>query len=526
LVVLLASLALASLMSAAPAWAHASLLASDPADGAVLADSPATLRLNFNEPVTPLVMRLIGPDGAAITPTVKAENTTVTLTPPLLRHGTNVLSWRVISADGHPVGGAVLFSIGAPSQGPAAGSLDTDRSVDAAIWVARLAIYLGLFVGVGGAAFVASIAERRPLPGRSERWIAAALAGGLIASVLSLGLQGLDALAQPLTQIWRPGIWTSGLATSYGTTALVAGVAMLLGLAALRARRKPLRLLCALAALAGVGAALAASGHASTADPQLVSRPAVFLHGICIAFWVGSLIPLIAIVRDPQRGNGELTTFSRWIPVPLAVLVATGAYLVWVQLDRPDALWTTGYGEVLSGKLVGVLALLGLAAANRYRLVPHLQARRPGSAQPLALSIALESVIVLAILGTVALWRFTPPPRSLIAAEASSIHFHGGKAMTQIEVTPVRARGAEVSIEVLDGEFRPLDAKEVTVLISNPTAGIEPVRRAAAHAEGPNWRIDDFRIPVGGVWSLRVDILISDFDKVTLEDKVVLPRAP
>ena len=55
------------------------------------------------------------------------------------------------------------------------------------------------------------------------------MVGGLLASVLSLGLQGLDALALPLTQIWRPDVWASGLATSYGRTALIAAVALLAG---------------------------------------------------------------------------------------------------------------------------------------------------------------------------------------------------------------------------------------------------------------------------------------------------------
>ena len=53
-------------------------------------------------------------------------------------------------------------------------------------------------------------------------------------------------------------------------------------------------------------------------------------------------------------------------------------------------------------------------------LVLRLQARKPGAAQPLAASIA----IALALLGIVALWRFTPPPRTLIAAEPASIHLH------------------------------------------------------------------------------------------------------
>jgi len=229
-------------------------------------------------------------------------------------------------------------------------------------------------------------------------------------------------------------------------------------------------------------------------------------------------------VRDSSRGNGELAAFSRIIPVPLAVLIATGTYLAFIELDRPDALWTTSYGEVLSGKLALVLVLLAFAAANRYLLVPRLYA----SAAPrrLARAIAAESTLVLAILFTVATWRFTPPPRALIAAEATTIHFHDRKAMAQIDVEPVRARGAEVAIEVLDGKLHPLAAKEVTISLSNPDAGIEDMRREAVSLGTPRWRIDDLRIPVAGRWKMKVDILVDDFDKVTLEDDVLLPRTP
>jgi copper transport protein len=519
----LLAVVLACLAQPPPAWAHASLVGSEPPADATLADPPATLRLDFNEPVSPLVVRLVGPSGQAVTPAVKAENSTLTITPAGLSRGTHVLSWRVISADGHPVGGSVMFSIGAPTTGPELGALDTDPAVTVAIWATRLLIYLGLFVGVGGAGFIALIAQARPLPGRTERWIAGAMVGGLIASVLSLSLQGLDGLALPLTQFWRPDAWMSGLATSYGWTALTAAAALLLGLAAMQAAKPAL---CAACALAGVGLALALSGHAATAGLQPLSRPAVFLHGVCVAFWVGSLVPLAAIVRAPGRGDGELARFSTLIPIPLAVLIATGVYLAWAQLDRPDALWTTSYGEVLSGKLAAVLILLGLAAANRFALVPRLKARRAGAARPLAASIATESVIALAILGTVAVWRFTPPPRALIAAEPTSIHFHGGKVMAQIEVEPVRARGADFSIEVLDPAFHPFAAKAVTIFLSNSTAGIEPVRRDADSLDPSNWRIDDLRIPIAGRWTLRLDILINDFEKETLEDDVLLPRAP
>ena len=138
-------------------------------------------------------------------------------------------------------------------------------------------------------------------------------------------------------------------------------------------------------------------------------------------------------------GNRALARFSRAIPYPLAVLVVTGVTLAVVQLDRIDALWTTRYGIVLSCKLTAVAALLALAAINRYALVPRFESVGSAAARPLVTSIAVELVIALAILAVVALWRFTPPPRALaLAASPIFIHFHGERAMVQIEIASAR----------------------------------------------------------------------------------------
>jgi copper transport protein len=48
--------------------AHATLIGSEPADRAVVAQPPATLKLTFNEPVSPLTLRLVGPGGEATDP--------------------------------------------------------------------------------------------------------------------------------------------------------------------------------------------------------------------------------------------------------------------------------------------------------------------------------------------------------------------------------------------------------------------------------------------------------------------------
>ena len=63
------------------------------------------------------------------------------------------------------------------------------------------------------------------------------------------------------------------------------------------------RALLSLTALLGVGLALALSGHASNAAPQWLTRPSVFVHVVCVAFWVGALLPLIAAVQTGEGGR-------------------------------------------------------------------------------------------------------------------------------------------------------------------------------------------------------------------------------
>ena len=518
---------LIALAPASEACAHASLVKAAPADGAVMPLPPATLTLTFNEPVSPLVVRLIGPDGAPLAPiAVTAQDTTVTISaPPALRRGTHVLSWRVISADGHPVGGSLMFSIGARSPAAQPENL-ADRSVRAALWAVRVVMYVALFVGAGGAFFAAWIAD-----GAARRaWIAFVLAAGLVAVALSVGLQGLDALDLPLSGLQHKLPWEAGLATSYGATAVTAALALLVAVFGCVAKSASTARALSLVGVIGAGLALSLSGHASTAAPQLLNRPAVFLHAVCVAFWIGSLLPLCLAVgsartRGPHSVGAQLERFSRAIPLVIVLLVASGLWLAFVQLDRIAALWTTSYGQLLACKLACVAVLLALAAANRYRLVPRFETAAAAAARPLATTIAFELAIALLILSVVALWRFTPPPRALAVAAPISLHLHGEKAMAEIEIER-NGEAAGASLLLLDGAFRPLAAKEVTLVLANPAAGIEPMRRIARRAGETNWRIDDLRIPVAGRWTLGVEILISDFDKVTVEDTVALPSLP
>jgi len=94
------------------ALAHALLVDAMPGDGAVIPQAPAQVKLRFNEPVTPVVLRVQDTDGHAIGDNVPSGPEADTLTLPLpadLAAGTYVVSYRVISQDSHAVGGTVML---------------------------------------------------------------------------------------------------------------------------------------------------------------------------------------------------------------------------------------------------------------------------------------------------------------------------------------------------------------------------------------------------------------------------------
>ena len=144
------------------------------------------------------------------------------------------------------------------------------------------------------------------------------------------------------------------------------------------------------------------------------------------------------------------------------------------------ALWTTSYGRVLSLKLLLLVPLFGLAAYNRYKLTPSIAQGDAGAQRSMRRTVAVELFLACMILAVVALWRFTPPPaRALVEGESFFTHLYTEKAMANVTIAPARAGPLNITIEPETTDERPLDAMEVSVTLSNPEAGIEPIRRPA-----------------------------------------------
>src|SRR3954471_23756028 len=104
------------------ASAHASLQSTDPVGGAVLNEAPKQVSLTFSEPVVTSAdsVQLFDGSGKRLDttrpkhPAGDSASVAVDVSGALAK-GAYIVTWRVISADSHPVHGAFTFRLGAAS---------------------------------------------------------------------------------------------------------------------------------------------------------------------------------------------------------------------------------------------------------------------------------------------------------------------------------------------------------------------------------------------------------------------------
>ncbi len=525
-------------MAATPrtGWAHAVLMESAPADGATLDAPPAELRLSFNEPVSPIRFQLLDRQGRDVADPAGAvaENDTVRLAlPPGLSQGLYVASYRMTSADGHPVAGSFTFGIGVTPPPPAATPEPDDPARTAALAgvLLRTLHYAALLAGTGGGLFLLLVSGRSSaLSDRLKSALGSMLLAAGLSGLLLVGVTGAVLTGQPLAALATASAWSTGAGSSVGLSIGIAALALLCTAGGLAGWGRPKAGWLLLAAGALLGAlSLAATGHAATAPPRLLAAPLVALHGLMAAFWVGALWPLAVALRlEPAAEAARLTRrFSRLAVGAVAVLAGAGAILSVLQL-RPagavsgsailEAILSTGYGWLWSGKMLAVLLLLGLAAWNRQSLTPALDRGGTGPVRALRRSIALEMAVAGTILLLTASFALTPPPRARSGGVErpppgfSIVTVRNGH-MAIIDIDPARPGRNRIRLHLQDEDGKQLAAREATAEWELPAAGIAPLRRPLSSLGPGFFGSDDMELPLAGRWELRLDVLIDDFDK-------------
>lgn len=308
--------------------------------------------------------------------------------------------------------------------------------MDAGLLVVGLrgAVYAALLSAFGLAAF--GMLPAQP----AERGIATLLrlpallvglaAAGLVASAVQIaamaaamaGVAVLDLDRQTLIDL------IAGTAVGYAWLARMAAL-VLLGLAAIFLPRRPAAMLGLAVASSGIAVAtLAWTGHGAMDEGGRgwIHLGADVIHLLAAGGWLGAIAALLLLLRpsvaaDPSNlaiAHRGLERFSSVGTLLVGLILVTGIVNSWLIVgpahisDLPASL----YGQLLLAKVMLFAAMLGLAAANRFRLVPALETAITAGDHRRALaamrrSLVLEIACAMIILALVA-WLGTLEPPS------------------------------------------------------------------------------------------------------------------
>jgi len=518
--VVVACLALAL---AAPASAHAELVRTDPADGAVLATAPSEVRLTFNEPVqvVPDRVRLFGPGGEERELTGGAVDAVAVLgLPEQLARGTWIIAWRVVSQDGHPISGALAFSVSAPSAGTAAPPVDEGPGDLGSLRTGLQALtYLSALLAAGLVVFTVAV---RPALHRAVRPRRLAATAGCVASAAALLLvpvTGAINRAGGVADLVRGSSWSGPHVADQWLAWALLTVGLAAGLLAPGGSRGRDRLGAVVVLLAP--ASFAFVGHSRATAPLALVVASDVTHAVAGAVWLGGLVGLALLLAAPGSPRDRAVAVSRFSGLAATTLTAlggTGALLAWRMLGSWSGLISTAYGRLLLVKLALVLTAAAIAGWNRWVLLPHVVERGRRNAvasRLLARTLRAEALVVAAaVVVTGSLVNLAPrssEPVAPVAAAVSGAQAHGqlGSQHVTAVLEPGQVGRNELTLEIADGSgatAATAELPDVTVRSGDLDLGdVEVTQVADGRFSG---RVT---IPRAGAWTLQVGLRVSTY---------------
>jgi len=424
------TVALAALTAAPAAFAHAILQESTPSNNSVVRTSPKTVSLRFNEAVETAFGSIRVYDcgggrvdaGKILRPS--KDSVAVTIDRRLAK-GTYTVTWRVISADSHPVAGAFVFNVKKANAGSCKQvfGAKTPGTIDALFKFARALDFALILLVVGGAIALAVVLRTAAAELRTRMFrILAGLSFGLVvAGALCIVLQGAVAGGFGLGEAFHWDTVHSVLQTRFGHAFLwQVGVAIVVGALALMASRSRKLELLPLFALLLIPT-ISAAGHARTSGAL-----AIFLdvfHVAAASTWVGGLA--FTILGLLLAGNDRWPLASRAVPrfsllavFSVVTLITAGTIRGYQEVRAFHGLWDTTYGRLLLVKIALVLPLLLLGLYNNRYAVPRLKKQIASVVEQRRFlrAAGTELAIMAVIVGVTAVLVTEPPAKASISA--------------------------------------------------------------------------------------------------------------
>lgn len=515
LLVPFAALLLALLLVPRTGFAHAQLLETSPAEGARAEGAVTALLLRFSEPVELLALRLLDSSGqdhaAGLQPAVNGGEVTLALPAPLAERG-YLVSWRVVSLDGHVIAGSFGFSVGDAAAGAPGAAVEAE-SWRWPAFALRAFSRLALLLAAGSGLFLLLVPAGGTLrPGLSR------LARRLAFAALPLALLGWLAGGAE-----RAGVPPEALFSGLGDSLLAAVSApafwawglTLLGILLLAFPVKEgLRSLGALL----VPAVLATSGHGLLLWSGW-GGAVMWLHGLAAAAWMGAFLPLRRALAAPAP-EARLV-FARFQTLGLAAVLAllgSGLAVMLSLLPTLSLLWTSDYGLRLLAKLALVLVMLAIAAGNRLALTRRALAGREASRALLRRLLLLDLLLAGAVVVLAASLSLDPPVRQ----EGLRVTLASPAYRIELTLEPGRIGDNRGTLRIATPAGEPADPQAVALRIAAEAAGIEPATLPARRLAPGVYALDHLPLWVAGPWSLRADLLLDSFTQLHGRGEVTL----
>ena len=261
------------------------------------------------------------------------------------------------------------------------------------------------------------------------------------------------------------------------------------------------------------------------------------LHLLAAGAWLGGLPAfafLLSRTRDSAgRGQAALVVcvvdgFSRLGVFSVGILLASGLVNSWSLLGGPRDLIASDYGRLIALKIVLFIAMVAIAAVNKFYLTPRLPKRAALHAlqrNSLAeIGLGLCVLTFVAMLGSLAPSAHVHAVSTGIPPDAAFVHIHAAEIMADVTIEPGRAGRTDVTIRVSREDFTSYPAKDVHLALDPPAAAGRTIERTAVEQPDGSWLVNDLTLAPPGIWVTRVTVRPATGEPIVLDAPVVIER--
>ncbi|WP_246627354.1 copper resistance protein CopC [Paenibacillus solanacearum] len=515
------------------AEAHASLVESVPAANSSLAQPPDKVSLTFNERLEEglYYLRVFDAEKRKVTErsaVMNATKTVLALDLPKLQKGTYIVTYHVISADGHPVDGTYLFAVGqsldaiggeaAPQLGHPQGHgglIERFTFGDGLRFASRIAFYMSMLAFTGWLLwmrwFGSSTAE--PVRARLKLWGERLQQSYLIIYILFMWahlwqLVG-DAGAQGLLRLFAStGIgyaWIGGLLLALLSFVLLYRSALL-----------------DYVWVALVWVAKSFLGHAAAFEPKGETILLDWLHLAAASVWVGGLLLMLVLWSTAREEARRLYgAFSLAALLSIILLIVSGVASVFIFLPDIAYVTETAWGTYLLVKSGLVLLVVITATLIRF-------AYRRRKEASVGLLVRTDGGLMSLIVAIVGIFTYLTP---LPVNEPLNWHVMGNNIHMTAQINPAATGVNDFTVKVWLPEPLGKPKQIIYKLQEQKSADIAPIevplepfedqsfdesygmKKYSFKARGPY-------IPYPGYWKLEIRVMNSADDETVYEKTI------